>query len=180
MNSVLDLDGGKLWVGRHGGDGDRLVFDPALAPAGSLNVSLFSLTHLRPRVFPRSVVEERIAAITDAKERAAAVKEYEAWPALKASREVEAQKEKTDAAARQRDGILALHRAFLEARGIAYKGVRDSSEAPEKGQKRARTACGSCGIRLDDFVESRCAGCGGILCSCGACACVAAPAGTTA
>jgi hypothetical protein len=179
MDSVLDLAGGKLWVGRHSGDGDRLVFDPALAPAGPLNVSLFSLTHLRPRVFPRTVVEERIAAITDAKERAAAVKEYQAWPSLKATREVEAQKEKSDAATRQRDGILALHRAFLEARGITYKGVRDSSEAPEKGHKRARTACGTCGIRLDDFVGSRCAGCGGILCSCGACSCVA-PAGSTA
>jgi len=173
MDSGFDLNGGKLWVGRHSGDGDRLVFDPAQASTGSTNVSLFSLTQLRPRVFPRSVVEERIAAITDAAERAEAVKAYKAWPKLKAKREVEEQKEKSEAAVRQRDSILALHQAFLENRGIAYKGVRDSSMAPEKGHKRARTACGLCGIRLDDFVGSRCAGCGGILCSCGACSCVA-------
>lgn len=176
MDSGFDLNGGKIWVGRHSGDGDRLVYDPAVATAGSSNVSLFSLTQLRPRVFPRSVVEQRIAAITDSAERAAAMKEYKAWPSLKAKREAEEQKEKGEAAVRQRDGILALHRAFLETRGITYKGVRDSSEAPEKGHKRARTACGLCGIRLDDFVGSRCAACSAILCSCGACSCVAAPA----
>lgn len=171
MDSGFDLNGGKLWVGRHSGDGDRLVYDPALVTAGSSNVSLFSLTQLRPRVFPRTVVEERIAAITDAAERAEAVKAYKAWPKLKAKREEEEQKEKSQAAVRQRDGILALHKSYLETRGITYKGVKDSSEAPEKGHKRARNACSLCGIRLDDFVGSRCAGCGAILCSCGACSC---------
>jgi hypothetical protein len=173
METGFDIHGGKLWVGRHSGDGDTLVFDPALGEGSSEYVSLFSLTQLRPRAFPLQVVQQRIEPISDAAERAAALKRYRTWPSLKAERERAQVREREEGTARRREQTLALHRAYLEARGVAYKGVRDSSEATAGGPpKRARSVCGNCGIRLDDYVGTRCVACNGVLCSCGACACV--------
>jgi hypothetical protein len=173
--------GGQLWIGRHSGDGDTLVFDPDQAASGSY-VSLFSLTQFRQRSFPRNVVEERIAALTDEKERAAALQRYREWPTLRAEHERAQQNAAEAEAGRRREDILALHRAYLEERGVPYPGVRDSSLAPEKGapKPRARTACASCGIKLDDFVGTRCVGCNTVLCSCGACGCSGTPKVPTA
>ena len=177
MDSSFDPNGGKVWIGRHSADGDTLVYDPSQGESGSSYVSLFSLTQFRPRTFPRRVVEEKIVPVTDASEQAEALERYRSWPSLKAEVERESQTEREAGAGRTRESILAHHKAYLESRGIPYRGVRDSSAAAPAGApaKRARTVCGNCGIRLDDFVGVRCEGCSGVLCSCGACACVGTP-----
>jgi hypothetical protein len=164
------FNGGNLWIGRHSADGDTLVFDPDVSDPAAGNVSLFSLTNLRHRVFPRPVVAAKIPEVTDPAERADAEKRYREWPALKEQREQERVAEREEVAERQRQGALDRHRHFLEERGIAYEGVRESGTAKATGRRR-RTKCHSCGIALDDFAASECLVCDGVLCSCGACGC---------
>jgi hypothetical protein len=170
-----DLSNGTIWIGRHAADGDTLVLDPALsAPASSL-VSFFRLTQFRPRAFPHSVVQSQIREVTDPEQRALAEERYGSWPALKAEHDRSQDRARTETFARQREHIVARHRRFVESRGVAYQGIRDSSAAAGKpSARRQRSSCASCGIPLDDFVGARCVACSAVLCTCGACACVSA------
>lgn len=173
-------DGGKLWLGRHSADGDTLVLDPARPEPLSGNVSLFSLTEFRPRVFPPEVVERQIDEILDSEQRAEALEQYRNWPTLKAERDREREsdraREREEVAARQKERTLEKHRAFVERLELPYEGTRESSAETKTKTKSSsrnsrRTACYVCGIKLDDFVASRCVACSSVLCSCGACAC---------
>lgn len=159
--------GGEMWIGRHSGDGDLLVFDPAVSDPHATNLSFISLTQLRPRVFPRSVVRDRIHEVTDPALLADAREQYRAWPARKAAHEEERTAAQGRVAERQKQEVLERHRQLLESQDLPYQGVRDTTGAP----KRRRTRCGVCGIELDDFVGTECVACGGVLCSCGACGC---------
>ncbi|HEV2150329.1 MAG TPA: hypothetical protein VGR37_23215 [Longimicrobiaceae bacterium] len=165
------FNGGNLWIGRHSADGDILVFDPEVSDPAAGNVSLFSLTQFRHRVFPRSVVAARIPEVTDPDELARAEQRYREWPALKEEREQERAVERGEVAERQRQGAIDRHRHFMEERGVPYEGVRDTGTGKTAGARRRRTKCHSCGIALDDFAASECLVCGGVLCSCGACGC---------
>ncbi len=164
---------GGLRIGRHSVDGDTLVFDPALSSPGSTNVALFSLTEFRTRAFPPAFVASRIEEITDPEQREQAEKRYHSWPALKAERDLEMERLGAEGVLRRREQILEEHRLFVESRGVAYQGVKDTVP----GAKRRRSACSRCGIPLDDFVGASCVGCGSVLCSCGACGCGRATAG---
>lgn len=164
------FNGGRTWIGRHSADGDVLVFDPTVCDPAASNLSFFSLTELRQRRFPRAVVEQKIHEVTDAAEHADATERYGQWPALKAAHERERDAARAEVAERQKRGVIELHREFLEERGIAYEGVRETGSG-QGASKRRRTKCHSCGIGLDDFAGSECVACGIVLCSCGACGC---------
>jgi hypothetical protein len=166
-----------LRFARHTVDGDTLVFDPALFPAGPANVTFFSLTQFRPRSFPHSVVETRIDEVVDPEQCARAAARYLEWPELKLAHEQEAEGERQARAVRQRERILEAHRRFVEEGGRSYEGVQDSAVAVTGGSKRrTRAACPRCSTPVDDFAGTRCMGCKAVLCSCGACACVRAAA----
>jgi hypothetical protein len=177
FGNVADADagfnGGRMWIGKHSADGDTLVFDPEVSDPTATNVELFSLTHLRHKRFSREVVSAKIQEITDAAQHASAAEEYRRRIELKEEREKERTVARGAAVERRKQGALDRHREFLEERGIAYEGVRDTSTGKTPGAKRRRTKCHACGIALDDFASSECLVCGGVLCSCGACGCAA-------
>lgn len=166
------VDSDKLWFGRHAVDGDTLVLDPSQSTPDSSTVTLFSLTQFRPRRFPPSIVRSQIREIVDPQERVQAEEQYREWPTLKAEREQERERTSQEVAARQKERIVEAHKRFLDEQNLPYQGVQDSSEeSTGTSRKRQRTACQRCGIPLDDFVQTRCAGCNSVLCSCGACGC---------
>jgi len=168
------FNGGDLWIGRHSVDGDVLVFDPTETDPTASNLSFFSLSQFRRRAFPRGAVEEKIAEITDKRQRSEAKKQYEKWAALKATHEEEQTAARATARTHQRERILEQHQQFLEGRNLPYEGVRDAhteGKKPAGLKRRRRTKCHSCGIALDDFVGAECVVCNGVLCSCGACGC---------
>lgn len=172
MQIGTEFNGGKFWVGRHSADGDTLVFDPALAIPQSPNVCFFSLTQFRPRTFPPSVVQGQIQEVVDDKQRKEALERYREWPKLKEAHDHTLERGREQASVQRREVILANHQHYLEARGIPYKGVRDSSEITAKpARKGRRMLCSRCRSPLDDYIGARCNGCDGVLCSCGACAC---------
>lgn len=158
----------RRWIGRHAADGDMLVHDPERFSSASANVTFFSLTQFRQRTFPPAVVQKQIEEIVDPAQLADAEARYRSWPELKAERDRDAELAREQEGVRQRERIIERHRAYVEARGIEYRGTQDSSA---KGSRRVRTVCHVCAIALDDFVGARCIGCGSVLCSCGACAC---------
>jgi len=173
MKVSNEISGGGLWFGRHADDGDILVLDPERSPTGSMNVTFFSLTQLRSRTFPPAIVQKRIQEISDPEQRAKAEGQYRLAPTLAAERERKRENESVEAAERQKLSIIETHRLYLKDCGMPYKGVQDSSEPiPSTSTKRRQAAsCHRCGIRLDDFVQTRCLGCTSVLCSCGGCAC---------
>ena len=172
MKTGFDLDSSQLWIGRHRVDGDTLIFDPALPrPPHSPYVALFSLNELRPRSFPLEVLQERVVPITDESERAEALRRYQERTGLRETQDRERQQARDGRIDAQRTQILDRHRSWFEEQGREYPGLEDSAASKRKS---ARKVCGACGIPLDDFLGVRCKGCG-ILCSCGACACTAAP-----
>lgn len=166
-----EFNGGRMWIGRHTADGDTLVFDPEVSDPGAANVTLFSLTQLRNKTFPRAVVAAKIVEVTDQAQQAHAREEYGRWPALRDERERERAAAREEAALRQRQAVIERHREYLEERGITYEGVHDTATGRRAGGNRRRTKCHACGIALDDFAASECMVCGGVLCSCGACGC---------
>ena len=172
MHLQNDSNDGQLRIGRHAVDGDTLVFDPSQSAPGSPNVALFSLTQFRTRAFPQRVVESQVVEIVDPEQRAQAEARYRDWPTLKAELEKEKERAQEASGARRREHTLENHRRFLEGNQVEYKGVQDSATKVTGGsRKRARSACSRCTTPLDDFLGLRCAACGGVLCSCGACAC---------
>lgn len=172
MQLQNDSNDGVLRIGRHSVDGDTLVFDPANSAPGSANVALFSLTQFRTRAFPKRVVEAQIEEIVDPEQRAKAEALYHERTSLKAERDLELEKAQDASGARRREHTLENHRRFLAGNHVEYKGVQDSAEKVTGGsRKRARSACSRCTTPLDDFLGLRCVACGGVLCSCGACAC---------
>jgi hypothetical protein len=162
------LDGGKLWIGRHIADEDILVFDPAETDAGGAYLSFYSLTQYRRRTFPRSVVLEKIVPLDDDVGSARAEKDYQRRATLKAEHGAKQESADSERAQQQKHAVLEAHRRHLEAHGIEYQGVGDTAVEGKKGR---RTKCHACGIALDDFAESACGVCHGVLCSCGACGC---------
>lgn len=166
-----EFNGGRMWIGRHTADGDTLVFDPEVSDAAAENVTLFSLSHLRNKVFPRAVVAAKIEEVTDQAQHARAEEEYRRWPALREERERERAAAREETAHRQRQATIERHRGYMEERGIEYQGVHDTATGRRAGGNRRRTKCHACGIALDDFAAAECMVCGGVLCSCGACGC---------
>jgi hypothetical protein len=178
MEFPSSTGGDSLWFGRHSADGDILVRDPEQSASDSSNVTLFSLTQLRPRTFSPNIVRTQIKEISDPEQRALAEQQYRHWPTLKAERDEERGRASTEAQTRQKEQILEAHRHFLEVQGLPYTGVQDSSEKKAGARpRRHRASCQHCGIPLDDFVQARCVTCGSVLCSCGACACRKTDAG---
>lgn len=172
---LQDSNDGSLRIGRHSVDGDMLVLDPSLGSAPAANVTFFSLTHLRPRSFPRQIVESKIEEVTDDAQRASAEELYRTWPTLQAERALEVERTRAEDSARRRERILESHRRFVEATGVAFRGVQDSAvKVPPGSRRRARSSCQYCHTALDDFIGARCIGCSAVLCSCGACACAPA------
>src|SRR5690606_1291900 len=76
-------DGG-LWVGRHSGDDDVLVFDPAEGDAQAEVISFYSLAKHRRRSFRRDIIGTRIRPVTDEVSNARALKDYARREALQA------------------------------------------------------------------------------------------------
>ncbi len=166
--------GGRMWIGRHTADGDILVFDPEVSDPAATNVSLFSLSQLRHKLFSRAVVETKIDEVTDEEQHARAIEDYRKWPVLKEERERERVAAQAEAAQRLRQGTLDRHREFMEERGVPYEGVVGTTDGRKSGgARRRRTRCHACGIALDDFASAECRVCNGVLCSCGACGCAA-------
>lgn len=166
--------GGSLWIGQHATDHDILVFDPSEADPCADVLSLYSLTQHRMRRFPRATVMHRIHPLTDEIGHARAKKDYATRAPLRAAHEEARAAERDEQRVRQRDDVLAAHRRYVDALGVTYQGVRESGVG-RRG--RHRTKCAACGLALDDFAGSVCGSCDGVLCSCGACACKAAPRG---
>jgi hypothetical protein len=162
------FDGGNLWIGKHSADQDILVFDPAESDADGAFLSFYSLTQYRRRTFPRAVVKEKIAPLDDEVGAARAEKDYHRRATLEAEAGARMETADTERAQQQKDSVIAAHRRHLEAHGIEYQGVTDTSTGGRKGR---RTKCHACGIALDDFVGTSCGVCLGVLCSCGACGC---------
>jgi hypothetical protein len=160
--------GGKLWIGRHTADQDTLVFDPTREDASAQVLALYSLTQHRLRSFPRATVLQRIEVLTDELAHARAKRVYARRTTLRAAHEQARLVSRTEGMKRQRDGVLALHRRYVEALGLTYHEVRDTPADHKAGR---RTKCHACGIGLDDFANAVCGICSGVLCSCGACAC---------
>lgn len=172
MESAPQVISGELWFGRHTGDGDILVLDPQRSNSASSNITFFSLTELRTRCFPPSVVSDRIQEISDPEQRALAEGRYREAALLAEQRERERKDAALEAHERLKERILEMHRAYLENRGLTYQGVQESSlRVTGVGARRRTASCHQCGIRLDDFVQARCKGCYAVLCSCGACGC---------
>lgn len=161
-------DRGGLWVGKHSGDDDLLVFDPAEGDAEGETISFYSLAKHRRRSFPRGVVEERIQRVTDEKSAARALEDYARRTTLQAERDGAREADRTAHAEQQRESVIEAHRRWVESHGITYEGVERTDGHRKSGR---RTKCGACGIALDDFAHAACSVCGGVLCSCGACAC---------
>ena len=157
-----------LWVGRHSGDDDLLVFDPAEADPGAEVISFYSLVKHRRRSFPRGVVESRIQPVTDKASAKKALADYARRTTLQAERDGAREADRSAHAEQQRDAVIEAHRRWVESHGIEYGGVERTDGHRKSGR---RTKCGSCGIALDDFAHAACAVCGAVLCSCGACAC---------
>lgn len=157
-----------LWVGKHSGDDDLLVFDPAEADSRGDVISFYSLAKHRRRSFPREVVSERIKPLTDEVSSARALKDYARRAVLQAERRGAREADRTAHAEQQRQAVIEAHRHFVEALGVEYAGVERTDGNRKSGR---RTKCPSCGIPLDDFAHAACSACGGVLCSCGACAC---------
>src|SRR5690606_24359526 len=160
---------GELWIARHAADQDTLVFDPAESDPRADRISFYSLTQHRTRTFPRSVVLAQLEGIADDVGVRRAMRDYEDRAA--------GQQEHAEAMAaeqvlriedRRRD-VLAAHRRYLEGMESGYPGVTPTPAAHRPGR---RSKCHLCGIGLDDFAGSVCLGCNGVLCSCGACACM--------
>jgi hypothetical protein len=168
MGSGSGFNGGKFWVGRHTVDQDTLVFDPAESNPQAELLSLYSLTQHRSRSFPRSVVQQRIEPVTDEDNLRRARQEYEQRAARRVAHGEAEAAAKTERMRHQREGVIEAHRRYLERNGVEYVGV---TTTPEVQRPRRRTKCHDCGIALDDFASAACAGCKGVLCSCGACAC---------
>jgi hypothetical protein len=67
--------------------------------------------------------------------------------------------------------VADAHRRHLEKRGVPYRGARQRS-----GDRSARVSvCWSCHFDLDSSVDVECAGCGWMICLCGACGCARLP-----
>jgi len=159
---------GKLWIGRHTGDQDILVFDPAESDPSASVLSLYSLTQHRMRSFPRATVIQRIEELDDQVGAARARKEYLERDSLKAAHEQTLADAKTERMNVQRNDVIGVHQVYIEALGRTYEGVRDTPADHRPGR---RTKCHNCGIVLDDFAGAVCGICDGVLCSCGVCAC---------
>ena len=160
--------GGKLWIGQHTDDHDILVLDPSEADPSADVLALYSLTQHRMRRFPRATALQRIQALTDEIAHARAKKEYAQRATLRTQHEQELATANNERKDRQRDGVIAAHRNYIEALELEYQGVSETGAA-----KRPRQAskCHACGITLDDFMGVVCGICSGALCSCGACTC---------
>jgi hypothetical protein len=160
--------GGEMWVGRHSGDQDILVFDPAQADATADPISLYSLSQHRIRSFPRATVVQKIQPLTDELGRARAIKEYGQRADLLAAHEAGLAEESTTRQDRRRESVLAAHKRYIEGLGLEYQGAHETAANHKSGR---RTKCHVCGIGLDDFAGAVCGICDGVLCSCGGCAC---------
>lgn len=160
--------GGKLWIGQHIDDQDILVLDPAETDPAADVLTLYSLTQHRTRRFPRATALQRIQALTDEIAEARAKKEYAQRQTLRTQHQQELVEENNERKGRQRDGVIAAHRKYVEALGLDYQGVAE----PGSGKRmRQASKCHVCGIVLDDFMGVVCGICSTALCSCGACAC---------
>ncbi len=160
--------GGRLWIGQHDGDQDLLVFDPSEADPHADVLSLYSLTQHRIRSFPRATVLTRIPALTDELGRARAKRDYARRASLRITHEQALAAARIERRNRQRSGVIAAHRRYIESLGLEYQGER---ETPADHRPGRRTKCHACGIALDDFAGAVCGICNRVLCSCGACAC---------
>jgi hypothetical protein len=159
---------GRIWVGRHTGDEDILVFDPAESESTAAVIELYSLTQHRARRFPIDTVRQRIEPISDQSAEAQAKKRYARRAELRAAHEESLAVAAEERRSRQRDAVVDAHRRFVDALGLEYQGVKES-----KPTRAVRTTpkCAACGIALDDFAGASCAICSRMLCSCGACGC---------
>lgn len=157
-----------IWVGRHSGDGDLLIFDPSESNGAGSVVAFYSLEKHRRRSFPRTLIGETIQPLADEEESARALEDYARRGSLRAQRNDEREADRSAQAEQQRESVVEAHRRFVEALGLEYAGVERTDGNRKSGR---RTKCPSCGIALDDFAHAACTICGGVLCSCGACVC---------
>lgn len=166
--SADPLGAGEMWVGHHEADDDVLVYDPAEAGSRSDVVSFYSLAKHRRRSFPRAMIGTKITPVTDAKSSARALEAYARRAELEAERDGEREADRSAQAEQLRESVIEAHQRYLEGLGIDYEGVERTDGNRKSGR---RTKCPACGIALDDFAHAVCGVCGGVLCSCGACAC---------
>jgi hypothetical protein len=162
------MGAGKLWVGQHATDQDILILDPSVTDPSGEVLSLYSLTQHRTRSFSRETVLERITGLTDEVATARAKRAYAERDAHRADHMNALDEAQTERRARQRDGLIAAHRRYVEGLGLTYQGIQDTATTRRTGRA---TKCHACGIPLDDFAGAACAICAGLLCSCAACAC---------
>lgn len=167
-SSTDSIGEGGIWVAQHAGDDDLLVFDPAEADSRPDVISFYSLAKHRRRSFPRAMVGSKITPVTDEVSNARALKDYARRAALQAERDGAREADRTAHAEQQREAVIEAHQRYVESLGITYEGVERTDGNRKSGR---RTKCASCGIALDDFAHAACTVCGGVLCSCGACAC---------
>jgi hypothetical protein len=172
--AAFEEESGGLWVGRHSGDDDLLVFDPAEVDPRAENISFYSLAKHRRRSFPRTVVESKIRPVTDAGSAARALQDYARRSVLEAERDGAREADRSAHAEQLREAVIEAHRQWVESQGIAYGGVERTDGNRKSGR---RTKCIACGIALDDFAHAVCVVCSSVLCSCGACACGAVARG---
>lgn len=157
-----------MWVGRHRGDDDLLVFDPAEGDAAGEMIVFYSLGKHRRRSFPRSVLGDKIDRLTDELSTARALKDYARRADLQAERDETREADRSAHAEQQREAVIEAHRRYVEGLGLTYEGVERTDGDRRSGR---RTKCPACGIPLDDFAHAACSICAGVLCSCGACVC---------
>ena len=167
-SATTGMPGGDgLWVGKHSGDDDLLVFDPSEADPRADVISFYSLAKHRTRSFPRSLVGEKINP-ADEVSSARALKDYARRATLQAERDGEREADRSAHAEQQREAVIEAHQRYVESLGLEYEGVERTDGNRKSGR---RTKCASCGIPLDDFAHAACSACSGVLCSCGACLC---------
>jgi hypothetical protein len=157
-----------MWVGRHSGDDDLLIFDPREEDPGGENISFYSLAKHRRRSFPRSFVESKIVRVTDESSAARALEDYARRSQLEAERDDAREADRSAQAEQLREAAITTHRRWVESQGLPYEGVERTDGNRKAGR---RTKCVACGIALDDFAHAFCLSCNSVLCSCGACAC---------
>jgi hypothetical protein len=162
------FDTGGLWVGKHAADQDILVLDPAESDPAAEMLSLYSLSQHRLRRFPRSLVLEKIPALTDELAQARAKKDYAQRSALRDAHQTAMEAARTERMDQVRETMIAAHQRHVENLGLDYQGVQKTVAESRSGRT---VKCHVCEHPLDDFVGVTCGICSGVLCSCGACTC---------
>lgn len=151
--------GWHYWLAKHGELG-LLLYDRAnqdgVAPG---NANVYRLATSSNCEISRDVLKGATADVTDHD----FVKIVNSYNEFKLNNGMEIIAESHPAS----DQTEAKHAAHLERMGLSNPGVRKSNRP--KAHRIAH--CWSCKEELDNHRELECAGCGWIICECGACGC---------